>query len=59
MRMDEIDSSDNISKLSDAVGKVEKDLISKAYEKHGNVRDAAKELGIDPSTFVRKRKKYV
>lgn len=60
-RMDEgeIDSSDDIPKLSDAVGKVEKDLIFKAYEKHGNVRDAAKELGIDPSTFVRKRKKYI
>ncbi len=49
----------SIPNLADALGKVEKDLIFKAYEKYGNVRGAAKELGIDPSTFVRKRKKYV
>jgi transcriptional regulator of acetoin/glycerol metabolism len=34
-------------------------LIFKTYEKYGNVRDAAKALGIDASTFVRKRKKYI
>ncbi|WMJ78768.1 MULTISPECIES: sigma-54 interaction domain-containing protein [unclassified Sedimentibacter] len=51
--------SSSIPNLADALGKVEKDLIFKAYEKYGNVRGAAKELGIDPSTFVRKRKKYV
>lgn len=45
-------------KLSDALEKVEKEMIFKSYERHGNVREAAKELGIDPSTFVRKRKKY-
>jgi transcriptional regulator with PAS, ATPase and Fis domain len=49
----------NDTKLSDALDKVEKELIFRAYERHGNVRDAAKELGIDPSTFVRKRKKYI
>lgn len=48
-----------IEKLSEAVNLLEKDMIFKAYERHGNVRDAAKELGIDPSTFVRKRKKYI
>ena len=48
-----------ITKLSDALDKVEKELIFKAYERHGNVRGAAEELGIDPSTFVRKRKKYI
>ena len=52
-------SKNNIPKLSDALDKIEKELIFKAFEKHGNVRAAAKELGIDPSTFVRKRKKYI
>lgn len=50
-------SADYIPKLGDAVDKVEKELIARAFEKCGNVRAAAKELGIDPSTFVRKRKK--
>ncbi len=31
--------------------------IRSAYQRYGNVRDAAKSLGMDPSTFVRKRKK--
>ncbi len=56
---DKFDLDNNIPKLSDVLGRVEKDLIFKAYEKFGNVRSAAKELGIDPSTFVRKRKKYM
>jgi PAS domain S-box-containing protein len=47
-----------LPKLPESVEKVEKDLIFRAYEKYGNVRDAAKALGIDPSTFVRKRQKY-
>lgn len=51
-------SGNRIPKLSDAVDKVEKELIAKSFEKYGNVRAAAKELGIDPSTFVRKRKKH-
>lgn len=49
---------DYIPKLEEAVAKVERELIKKSYEKHGNVRGAAKELGIDPATFVRKRKRY-
>lgn len=53
------DEKENITKLSDALEKIERDMIFKAYEKYGNVRDAAKELGIDASTFVRKRKKYI
>ncbi|WP_432405992.1 sigma 54-interacting transcriptional regulator [Wukongibacter sp. M2B1] len=44
--------------LKDMVAQLENRLISKAYENHGNVRAAAKSLGIDASTFVRKRKKY-
>lgn len=31
--------------------------IQEAYQKHGNVRAAAKSLGMDPSTYVRRRKK--
>ncbi|MCB2294116.1 sigma 54-interacting transcriptional regulator [Clostridium algoriphilum] len=49
---------EDISNLKDAVGKVEAKLISQAFDNAGNVRDAAKILGIDASTFVRKRKKY-
>ncbi len=51
--------NDSIIPLKEAVGNVEKRLIEMAYEEYGNVRDAAKVLGIDPSTFVRKRKKYI
>ncbi len=29
-----------------------------AYDKYGNIRDAASSLGIDSSTFVRKRQRY-
>jgi len=50
---------DEICNLKEAVGKVESELISKAFDNAGNVRDAAKMLGIDASTFVRKRKKYL
>lgn len=45
--------------LKEVVGKVEAKLISQAFDNAGNVRDAAKILGIDASTFVRKRKKYL
>lgn len=45
-------------KLKDAVAKLEYAMIQEAFEKYGNVRDAAKSLGIDASTFVRKRTKY-
>lgn len=44
--------------LKEAVAALEMDLIGKSFEKYGNVRDAAKALGIDASTFVRKRMKY-
>lgn len=32
-------------------------FITQAYERYGNVRQAAASLGMDPSTFVRKRKR--
>jgi len=52
------DAKKDASKLKDVINSVEKSMIINAYQRHGNVRDAAKELGIDASTFVRKRKKY-
>lgn len=56
---DKLYDKDKLPKLTDAVDMIEKELIIKAFKKHGNVRSAAKELGIDPSTFVRKRQKYI
>lgn len=47
-----------IMPLKKAIGMVEKELLKMSYDKYGNVRDAARVLEIDPSTFVRKRKKY-
>ena len=44
--------------LKEAIQNLEVVLIENAFKKHGNVRAAAKELGIDASTFVRKRKRY-
>ena len=37
--------------------KLEYQLITQAYEKYKNVRDAAASLGMDSSTFVRKRRR--
>ncbi|MBN2897431.1 MAG: sigma 54-interacting transcriptional regulator [Clostridia bacterium] len=50
--------SSGIMDMKEAVARVEMDLIEKAFTQYGNVRDAAKALGIDASTFVRKRKKH-
>lgn len=47
------------TKLSEVLEKVEKELILQTYERCGNVRASARELGIDASTFARKRKKYI
>lgn len=51
-------NSEKIIPLKEAVAAVESQLIKMAYDEYGNVRDAAKALGIDASTFVRKRQKY-
>lgn len=45
--------------LKETLDSIEEKLIKKAYNKYGNVRAAAKSLGIDASTFVRKRQKYM
>lgn len=47
----------SIPKLKEAVESLELELLDRAYSKYGNVRDAAKALGVDPSTFVRKRQR--
>ena len=43
--------------LRQMVNEMELLYIRKAYQRFGNVRDAARSLNLDPSTFVRKRKK--
>lgn len=44
--------------LQDTLARIEYQYVTTAYQQFGNVRDAAHALGITPSTFVRKRKKY-
>lgn len=44
--------------LKEQVADLEKKLLDESYAEFGNVRDAARHLGIDASTFVRKRQKY-
>ncbi|MDR5658443.1 sigma 54-interacting transcriptional regulator [Serpentinicella sp. ANB-PHB4] len=53
-----INIDEDLQPLKTVVENIEKKLVDKAYEKFGNVRAAAKALEIDPSTFVRKRRKY-
>ncbi|WBL46009.1 sigma 54-interacting transcriptional regulator [Clostridium estertheticum] len=52
-------NGDDICNLKEAVEKVEAKLINNAFNNAGNVRDAAKMLGINSSTFFRKRKRYL
>lgn len=47
------------SSIKEAVSKLEWELIANAEQDYDNVRDAAKALGIDASTFVRKRRKLI
>ncbi|NLU09266.1 MAG: transcriptional regulator, partial [Clostridiales bacterium] len=54
----ETDMIKNHLNLRDAVENLEESMIESAFREHGNVRDAAKELGINASTLVRKRKRY-
>ena len=44
--------------LQKTLMEIEAEYMEEAYEQWGNVRDAAKSLGMNASTFVRKRKKY-
>ncbi len=47
----------DIMPLNKAILIVEEKLLTQAYNKYGNVRDAAKALEIAPATFVRKRQR--
>lgn len=47
-----------VKDLKTAMEELELEYINQAYEKYGNVRDAAQSLGMTASTFVRKRKRY-
>lgn len=49
--------NDPLPNLKEALDDLESQLIERAYARHGNVRSAAKALGIDASTLVRKRQK--
>ena len=44
--------------MEEALKQLEMIYMDKAFEKYGNVRDAAESLGMSASTFVRKRQKY-
>ena len=44
--------------LKTALEQYEYSFIKKAYQEHGNIRDAAKSLGMDATTFNRKRRKH-
>lgn len=44
--------------LKEVLEKIEYNYIQNAYKMFGNVRTASKNLGLTPSTFVRKRKQY-
>lgn len=49
---------DPVKDLKTAMEELELEYINHAYKVCGNVRDAAASLGMTPSTFVRKRKKF-
>ncbi|MCR2033449.1 sigma-54 interaction domain-containing protein [Anaerofustis stercorihominis] len=51
----ELNETKDLKKL---VESIELKYINEAYKKYKNVRDAAASLNMDPSTFVRKRKRY-
>ncbi|SFB05035.1 sigma-54 interaction domain-containing protein [Clostridium frigidicarnis] len=45
--------------LKEFTQKIEFEIIEDAVERYGNIRMAAKALGIDPSTLIRKRNKNI
>lgn len=44
--------------LDGLVARMEATYVQQAYERHGNIRAAARSLGIKPTRFLRKLKKY-
>lgn len=51
------DRQDRIHNLQDYLERLEYEYIEAAYKKYGNVRDAAKSLGMSAPTFTRKKNK--
>ena len=49
------DREDGIRNLQDYLRRLEYEYIEAAYRKYGNVRDAAKSLGMSAPTFTRKK----
>lgn len=45
--------------LKDIIQKVELEIINDAIERYGSIKVAAKVLGVDPSTLVRKKQKQI
>lgn len=52
------DAAYDVMSLNEAREMVEKDLIKKSLTLYGSARRAAKILGVDPSTLIRKVRKY-
>lgn len=62
-QIDEIEFSiSNLSikgySLKDIIQKIEEEIIEDSMRRYGNIRMAAKALGVNPSTIVRKRQKF-
>lgn len=47
-----------VENLGEELRRIEAGYMEEAYKKYGNVREAAESLGMNASTFVRKRKRY-
>lgn len=63
IKIDEIEFSiSNLSikgySLKDIIQKIEEEIIEDSMRRYGNIRMAAKALGVNPSTIVRKRQKF-
>ena len=55
MRQERFEEPEEVDDLPAYLESVEYRFIKRAYEKYGNVRDAAKSLGISPATLIRKK----
>ena len=44
--------------LKTLLERTEYEYLTVAYDKYRSVREAARHLGMDPATFVRRRKKF-
>lgn len=55
----ELDEATTQINLKEEIEKIEAEYITRAFNKYKNTRAAAKSLGIDSSTFVRKRQNLI